>query len=171
MRSKFFAVLVPVTVAACADTAPTAMTDPLAVTTASSPVSVVELRLTGQCVTEFAPPPFPLPPSIQQIDTGTCVMSHLGRSEFHAEQDIDFINGTAVSSDVRFTAANGDVLLATNAGTFVPAGPGVRISAVMTFTGGTGRFANATGEASIEGQVDFGTNTTRFSFVDGSLVY
>src|SRR5688572_8129394 len=46
-----------------------------------------------------------------------------------------------------------------------------RISGVLTFAGGTGRFVNATGEARIEGQVDFITNTTTFSFVDGWLAY
>jgi len=167
MRSAIIsAALIAVTVAACADTPPTTMTDPLAIAS-----SMAELKVSGQCETVFAPPPFPLPPAIRQIDTGTCRIAHLGRSAFYAEQDISFATGSAVSADVRFTAANGDVLRATSAGVFVPEGPGVRISGVITFAGGTGRFVNATGEARIEGQVDFITNTTRFSFVEGWLTY
>ena len=169
--SMISAALIAVTVTACADTALT-ITDPLpSVSSAKSRASVAELRVFGDCETGFAPPPFPLPPAIRQIDTGTCRIAHLGRSAFYAEQDISFATGSAASADIRFTAANGDVLRATSVGVFVPNGPGVRISGVLTFAGGTGRFANATGEARIEGQVDFITNTTTFSFVDGWLTY
>jgi hypothetical protein len=134
-------------------------------------LSVAQLKLTGRCETVFAPPPLPLPPAIQQIDDGACQMSHLGRAGFYAEQAIDFVAGSAISTDVRFTTPNGDVLRATSAGTFVPSRPGVRIDATMTFSGGTGRFENATGEATIEGQVDFTTNSTTFSIVEGWIVY
>jgi hypothetical protein len=164
--------LIAVTATACADDAPTAITDPLpSVASTTSRASAAELRVFGDCETVFAPPPFPLPPAIRQIDTGTCRIAHLGRSAFYAEQDISFATGSSASADVRFTAANGDVLRATSVGAFVPNGPGVRINGVLTFAGGTGRFANATGDARIEGQVDFITNTTRFSFVDGWLTY
>jgi hypothetical protein len=132
---------------------------------------VTEARVTGQCKTAFAPPPFPLPPVLRQIDNGTCRLAHLGHTDFYAELDLDFAAGTAVSNASRFTAANGDVLTATSAGTFAPAGPGVRIDAVFTFTGGTGRFANASGQAHITGQADFTTNTTTFEFTDGWLTY
>jgi hypothetical protein len=171
-RAVLATALIAVTVTACADTAPATITDPLpSVSSAKSGASVAELRVSGECETVFAPPPFPLPPAIRQIDTGTCRIAHLGRSEFYAEQDISFATGSSASADVRFTAANGDVLRATSMGVFAPSGPGVRISGILTFAGGTGRFANATGEARIEGQVDFSTNTTRFSFVDGWLTY
>ena len=171
-RAVLAAALIAAAVTACADAAPTTSTDPLpSVSSVKSRASVTELRVVGDCETEFAPPPFPLPPAIRQIDTGTCRIAHLGRSAFYAEQDISFATGSSTSADVRFTAANGDVLRATSVGVFVPNGPGVRISGVLTFAGGTGRFVNATGEARIEGQVDFITNTTRFSFVDGWLTY
>ena len=171
-RSMISAALIAVTVTACADSAPTTVTDPLpSVSSAKSRASVAALKVFGDCETVFAPPPFPLPPEIRQIDTGTCRIAHLGRSAFYAEQDISFATGSSASADIRFTAANGDVLRATSVGVFVPNGPGVRISGVLTFAGGTGRFANATGEAHIEGQVDFITNATTFSFVDGWLTY
>jgi hypothetical protein len=156
--------------AACSDNTPSTAIEGL---TNSSLVNALttELKVTGHCETSFAPPPFPLPPSIHQIDTGTCQIAHLGRSAIFAEQDISFATGTATSNDLRFTAANGDVLRATSVGTFAPSGPGVAINAVMTFAGGTGRFVNATGEATIQGQVDFSTNTTTFSFVGGWINY
>lgn len=165
-------VLIAIVVAACAEYGPTAVSPPVSGTGASpAQASVAESRLTGKCETTFAPPSFPLPPVVQQTDTGMCRLAHLGLTAFHAQQEISFATGTAVSNDVRFTAANGDVLMATSAGTFAPFGPGVRIDAVFTFTGGTGRFENASGEARINGQVDFTTNATTFAFTDGWLSY
>lgn len=165
-------ILIAILVAACADQGPTAVSHPApVVSTAFGAASVSESRLTGKCETAFAPPPFPLPPVIQQTDVGTCRLAHLGHADFYAQEVISFATGTAVSNDVRFTAANGDILMATSAGTFAPSGPGVRIEATFTFTGGTGRFANASGEAQIYGQADFTTNTTTFEFVDGWLSY
>ena len=127
--------------------------------------------LTGQCETAFAPPPFPLPPVLRQVDSGTCQLSHLGRATLYSVQDIDLATGTQVSVEFTLTAANGDVLRATNVGTSVPDGPGVRFQGATTFVGGTGRFANATGEARIEGRADFLTNTATFTVVDGWIAY
>jgi hypothetical protein len=164
--------LIAFVVAACADYGPTAVSPAVSGTGASiGQASVAESRLTGRCETTFAPPPFPLPPVVQQTDNGTCRLAHLGQTVFYSQLDINFAAGTAVSNHVRFTAANGDVLMATSAGTFAPFGPGVRLDAVFTFTGGTGRFENASGEAHIDGQVDFTTNTTTFEFTDGWLSY
>lgn len=171
MRSRTSSsILIAIVVAACADQGPAAVSHP-ALSAALGAESVTESRLTGRCETSFAPPPFPLPPVIQQTDVGTCRLAHLGHADFYAQEVISFATGTAVSNDVRFTAANGDILMATSAGTFAPSGPGVRIEATFTFTGGTGRFANASGEAQINGQADFTTNTTTFEFVDGWLSY
>jgi hypothetical protein len=105
--------------AACSDNTPSTAIEGL---TNSSLVNALttELKVTGHCETSFAPPPFPLPPSIHQIDTGTCQIAHLGRSAIFAEQDISFATGTATS---------------------------------------------------IQGQVDFSTNTTTFSFVGGWINY
>lgn len=59
--------------------------------------------------------------------------------------------GTQGSVDISFTAADGDILRATSVGTNTPNGPGVAFRATMTFIGGTGRFANAIGEAHVDG--------------------
>jgi hypothetical protein len=127
--------------------------------------------LSGRCDTAFDPPPLPPPPVLRQVDVGTCQMTHLGRVSFFAVQDIDLASGTQTSVEVRFTAPNGDVLRASSSGTSVPNGPGVAFSAVMIFAGGTGRFANATGSARLEGKASFITNTATFAFADGWIAY
>jgi hypothetical protein len=97
-------------------------------------------------------------------------MSHLGRSTFYEEHQIDFARGVSTSIDMHFTAANGDIRRAAATGTFQPNESGVDITAVVTFVGGTGRFKEATGTAIIEGQADFTTNSTIFT-VDGTISY
>ena len=114
----------------------------------------------GHCELTFNPPPLPLPPVHRQIDTGTCWFSHLGKTALEGVQDINFAAGTQ-SGTRTFTAANGDVLRATHAGTSGPAGPGlVRFVTTITIVGGTGRFANATGQMTGEGTANLITRTT-----------
>lgn len=127
--------------------------------------------LEGRCETSFAPPPFPLPPVLRQVDTGTCQLSHLGRTTIYSIQDISLATGTQVSVELTFTAANGDVLRATNVGTSAPSGQGVRFQGTTTFVGGTGRFASAAGEARIEGRANFVTSTAEFTIVEGWIAY
>ncbi len=58
------------------------------------------------------------------------------------------------------TAANGDTLTITSLDVACPAAPGTFDgTGHWTVTGGTGRFANATGAGSFVGTVDFGTGT------------
>jgi hypothetical protein len=130
----------------------------------------VVLPISGTCQTAFDPPTLPPPPQFQQVDRGVCTLSHLGRTTIYSLEEIDIIAGTQRSIEFTYTAANGDVLRAANVGTNVPNGPGVRFSAVTTFVGGTGRFANATGQARIEGTASFLTNTATYT-VDGWIAY
>ena len=69
-----------------------------------------------------------------------------------------------------FTAANGDLLRATNVGTSTPSRPGVAFQGTTTFIGGTGRFANASGQARAAGTANFLTNTAEFT-LDGWIAY
>jgi len=118
------------------------------------------LPIKGHCELTFNPPPLPLPPVHRQIDTGTCWFSHLGKTALQGVQDINFAAGTQ-SGTRTFTAANGDVLRATHAGTSGPGGPGlVRFVTTITIVGGTGRFANATGQMTGEGTANLITHTT-----------
>lgn len=128
--------------------------------------------ITGHCETTFNPPPLPPPPVHRQIDTGTCQLAHLGRTSFYSVKDINFALGIQTTTEARFTAANGDVLRAVGSGTSAPGGPGrVRFSATLTFVGGTGRFANATGEIHIVGEANLATRTTALEIVDGWIAY
>ena len=118
------------------------------------------LPIVGRCELTFNPPPLPLPPVHHQIDTGTCWFSHLGRTSLHGVQDIVFAAGTQ-SGERTFTAANGDVLRAVHAGRSAPGGPGlVNFVTTITFVGGTGRFANATGQMTGAGTANLLTHTT-----------
>jgi len=137
---------------------------------ASLSVGSLERPLTGTCETSFAPPTFPPPPVIQQVDQGTCQLAHLGRTAFYAVQEIDLATGTQRSLEITFTSANGDVLRAASVGTSTPAGPGVAFQAAMTFIGGTGRFAWVTGSAQVVGTASFLTNTASFT-LEGWLGY
>jgi hypothetical protein len=126
--------------------------------------------LSGSCETAFAPPALPPPPVIRQVDEGVCELAHLGRAALYSVQDIDIGAGTQRSVEFTFTAANGDELRAMNVGTNAPNGPGVTFQATMSFIGGTGRFANATGEARVVGAASFITNTASFT-LDGWIAY
>jgi hypothetical protein len=129
-----------------------------------------ERPLSGSCETTFVPPTLPPPPIIRQVDQGVCTLSHLGRTAFYAVQDIDPVAGTQQSVEITFTAPNGDILRASSVGTNAPNGPGVTFQATMTFIGGTGRFANATGTAQVDGAASFVTNSASFRLV-GGLAY
>ena len=161
--------VLPLCIAACVGENATS-TAPRGTPTVALANASTTLPLSGRCETRFDPPPFPLPPVYRQIDTGTCQLAHLGRTEFFAIQDIDFSTGAQVSIEVVFTAANGDVLRATNVGSSTASGPLVRFTGAMSFVGGTGRFANAAGQARVEGTANLVTNTAEFVFVDGWII-
>ena len=132
--------------------------------------AAAERPITGRCETAFNPPPFPLPPVHQQTDTGTCVVSHLGRVAYTAVQTIDFAAGTQ-SGERSFTAPNGDVLRAFGSGSSAPSGPGrIAFTATFVFTGGTGRFAGAAGEAQVSGVADLPSHTASSTF-EGHIRY
>lgn len=162
------ALLFSLALAGCAEDA-TRITGPLVPGDAVH--GLVARPLDGGCETTFNPPPLPLPPVHRQVDTGTCQLSHLGRVSLYGEQDINFAAGT--QSGVRtFTAANGDVLYAVNAGTSAPGGPGlVNFSTTLTFTGGTGRFEHATGQAHATGTANLIARRTVLTITDGWIAY
>ena len=156
--------------AACAERLPTSP----ATTTSSSTVGLQRseaLRpLEGACTTTFSAPPFPLPPILHQIDTGTCNLTHLGLSDLYGELDINFAAGTQ-SGWRTLTAANGDELHITVAGTNAAVVGGlVRINAQLTIVGGTGRFDGATGSAQATGVATLATRSTSIA-IDGWVKY
>ena len=125
----------------------------------------------GRCETLFTPTgPFTL-----EI-TGTCQLAGLGRVTLMAEQTlVPGPTGIALTNTATYTAANGDVLRTTNVGVGTPASdfPGVVLTGTETAAGGTGRFTEATGTATITGSAVLAgpaANTGEFT-VSGTLGY
>jgi len=91
--------------------------------------------------------------------------THLGQFTLDIPHVVNRANGTAVGP-YEFTAANGDKVYAEFTGLAMPtATPGVLyIDETATVTGGTGRFAGATGSFTVERLFDTVAGTTEGSF-------
>ncbi|HEU4996852.1 MAG TPA: hypothetical protein VFT29_18675 [Gemmatimonadaceae bacterium] len=157
---------------ACTEPSPTS---PASAATAASRDAAMQRdgtsrALEGSCTLTFDAAPLPPPPIHHQIDTGTCQLTHLGRTEFYGEQDINFMAGTQ-SGWRTLTAANGDELYITHTGRSMLAGPGlVSFVAQMTIVGGTGRFAGATGGGQGTGLATVSTRTASLT-IDATIDY
>ena len=95
---------------------------------------------------------------------GTGTATYLGR---YTEQVTMVINIPTMASTgtARFTAANGDDLLATVAGQATRTSPTtLSIVEVYTITGGTGRFADATGTFTLNSTLDQVTGVSSGTF-------
>ncbi len=109
-------------------------------------------------------------PILRQRDTGTCHLSHLGRALLDGELLVNLVAGIQIGRRT-FTAANGDLMYADVVGTSTPIGPGlIGFTGTFTFTGGTGRFANASGTAVGTGIANQITRNTTVS-IEGVLSY
>ena len=85
---------------------------------------------------------------------GTGTATYLGRYTEHVTMVID-IPTLSSTGAATFTAANGDTLLATVAGQAIRTSPTtLSIVEVYTITGGTGRFADATGSFTLKSTLD-----------------
>jgi hypothetical protein len=91
------------------------------------------------------------PPFVQDVITASGEASHLGRFDMVATAVVNLPTRSAIGT-YEFVAANGDTLTATFTGVSEPtATPGViLITETATITGGTGRFAGASGTFVIE---------------------
>jgi hypothetical protein len=110
--------------------------------------------------------PSPVDPNkVRVVLTGSGHAAHLGRFTFTAPHDVDTVTRVATGA-YTFTAANGDTLTATFTGAAAPTStPGVLlITETATITGGTGRFAGATGNFVVERLYDPAAGTTSGSF-------
>lgn len=173
MRNSAISAFLLIILAACAGTS-VPVTPPdeaeLPATTAARNSSQSR-PISGVCETTFNPPPMPLPAVHRQTDTGSCQLAHLGQTDLIGVQDINLAAGTQ-SGERKFTAANGDILRAVHSGRSAQSGPGlVSFSATLTFVGGTGRFAHATGQARAEGTANIATRTASFTIMDGHITY
>ena len=195
-RGLVVLVLFPLSIVSCGERAPLAPTDQAgAVLQPGSLQSNHVVRpIAGDCTTTitFIDPGAagqcavfePVPSAFIHIG-GECTISHLGRTDVAAVQQLIFlldgsgrpvmINGQPVVTSLRncsiLTAANGDELRHTTSGVVTPEGPAeVSFTGPMTFTGGTGRFAGASGSATFKGTASLATNTGAFSF-EGTVAY
>ena len=90
--------------------------------------------------------------SVNREATGTA--TYLGKYTEHATFQVDVRTGSATGT-ATFTAANGDTLTTNVAGQSTRTGPTtLSIVEVYTITGGTGRFADATGSFTLESTLD-----------------
>jgi hypothetical protein len=105
------------------------------------------------------------PPFVPVLLEGTGVATQLGQFTFSAPHLVNLTTRMATGS-YEFTAANGDLLFADFTGEASPtATPGVvYIVEVATITGGTGRFADASGSFTVERLYDTVAGTTTGSF-------
>ena len=156
--------------AACAGENPTGPVSAEAILSARSARASVTRPAGGSCVTKFVPVSFVFPLATSTL-TGTCKLKHLGRSTLAGTQTVNVLSG-AFTNAVTYTAANGDLLYATNAGISSPA-PNIVFQADETYTGGTGRFAGASGMSHVTGSGTVaadGSGTGELT-LNGSLTY
>ena len=106
------------------------------------------------------------PHSISVDGTVTGIATHLGRFTLRYQVSVKLPEGTSTGFS-QLTAANGDTIFATiiGLGQEVPGTPGLaKVIEINTITEGTGRFAGAKGNYTIDRLVDLGTGQTSGSF-------
>ena len=90
--------------------------------------------------------------------SGTGTASHLGKVTLHATDCINPVGATTLkfvsNTPVVLTAANGDQVRATYSGFVSIEGASELITGAFVITGGTGRFAQATGAGTLQGVED-----------------
>jgi len=109
-------------------------------------------------------------PTLYVNATGSGHATHLGRFTIRYQAIVDLTTGTA-SVSANLVAANGDSLFAAGSGQGTPTvTPNVnRIVERYTITGGTGRFAGASGSFRVERLLNLATGVTSGT-IDGDIV-
>jgi hypothetical protein len=135
-----------------------------AVSLASSAVSAVaaETPFKGTVTAvETSQLVFPIA-SVNREGTGTA--TYLGKYTEHVTLQVNVLTMSSTGA-ATFTAANGDTFSASVVGQATRIGPTVlSIVEVYTITGGTGRFAGATGTFTLESTVDQTTGVSTGTF-------
>ena len=107
------------------------------------------------------------PLSVRHLE-GTGTASHLGRFTVVADFTLNLATFTGGGS-VTYTAANGDVLTGTATGRAVVGGGIAAVTETVTITGGTGRFAGATGTLTLVRRVVQATGTSSGT-IEGTIM-
>ncbi len=119
----------------------------------------------------------PFKGKVNAVETGTIVgptrflvrdgggtATHLGKYTEHITMQINLPTRHSMGA-ATFTAANGDTLTATVEGQATPESPGVlSIVEVYSITGGTGRFADATGSFTLHSTANQATGVSSGTF-------
>lgn len=110
------------------------------------------------------------PPVIHAIFPGHGKSHPFGPFTMYATSDIDVtVYPFHQVTEYVFTYNNGDELYASSDGEGIEDPPGTTIfSGDITFTGGTGRFADATGDGTYEGSADVIAGLGQFT-IDGTI--
>jgi hypothetical protein len=108
----------------------------------------------------------PPPISVRHLE-GEGTASHLGRFTVVADFTLNLATATG-SGSVTYTAANGDVLTGTVTGQAVVGGGIAVVTETVTITGGTGRFAGATGTLTVTRRVVMATGVSSGT-IDGTI--
>lgn len=111
--------------------------------------------------------PQPGTPIVVRHLEGQGTASHLGRFTVIADFTLNLATASG-GGTATFTAANGDVLTATVTGRAVLAAGIATVTEVVTITGGTGRFAGATGTLAVVRRVVQATGISTGT-IDGEI--
>lgn len=124
--------------------------------------------LTGDCATAFTGTP-QSQTRLAVLVTGQCTLS-IGAMTYAVDQIADFATGTLAGS-FSFTASDGDRINGTHTGPIgQQSGAQLPFSGTSTITGGTGRFADASGTLTFTGTANMATSTGAVSY-SGTLRY
>ena len=123
------------------------------VSLSSSALAKEQVPIKGTFATEFT---FSSPPPIASLTlSGSGWASHLGKATCSSDNEVvDFTQQPlpTMTGTLTLTAANGDTLTGEMDAVAIPAPDGsITFFGTLTFTGGTGRFANAKGTAEFGG--------------------
>ena len=156
-------------------TEPTALSSAIKAQVRAAPVA---RPAGGSCTTrlEFPAPTEGQPANVQRINfQADCILRHLGKATATFSETVTFTGPntvTFVSTDMLYVAANGDELHARidDGAAVLGAQGGVTLTATETYTGGTGRFAGATGSGTITGHASVVTQVGAYE-TSGSITY
>ena len=127
--------------------------------TGSSAQLVADVPLKGQFDGTVSVTPLDFP--FAQVNvSATGQATHLGRFTIEIPHVVNFVTSSATGT-MTLTAANGDMLTASFLGQAQVAGSLVTIVETATVTGGTGRFADASGSFTVNRLFDRAAGTTQ----------
>jgi hypothetical protein len=170
--SNIPAVLLTFALAGCGADAPTALLpeEPAFSHASATHHAPAPQPIRGQCDVETVEIQPISPVVIRRVSVGTCQLSHLGRTRLLSIANTNLAT-LEQEGEHTFTAANGDQLDATSvgAGSLTPPAT-IHFTGVTTISGGTGRFANASGIMQVEGLSDLAAGSSTFPY-SGWIVY